>query len=690
MQLTVKNYYWRWSKNLFLLMFFFLMLMSLARVAFAWFFGDISLLLNDLALSREVFLLGLRYDLILLSYINIMPFLVLGIGYFFRSKRAVRFVRVFEINFLFLGYIGLFWLYVCDYGFYSYFQDRLNVIFFGFVEDDTQALLISIWKNYNLPLWLLVFAALHYGLFRLVKVMFSSYDFDLKPRQVNWRMGATTVLGTIFLFLAARGLSLGKRPLTLEAAFIAQDRFINILSLNGGITFARAIKQRRAAVDSRVDYLRKYNFENWQQAFSVINGKEPKASSITASLRQASSRNPAALANPPHVVLVVSEGFGSFWNEYDSKEFNILGGLGDYFKKGIYFKNFVSADNGTIGSFVSIVSGQALRPGARFLSESVYQDLPLESAGHRPFKQAGYETHFVYGGSLGWRNVGQYMKGQGYDFTWGDEEIKGVNQELKIIAPRDLGHEWGLYDEYLYSFIEERLRTATVPQFFLVLTTSNHPPFEVPSTYKPLPLNLPEVVKQNALTGEELARLRFLGLQYANKKFAEFLGRLQQSRLKDNTVVALTGDHSYWLAKGVGYEREFQRFTVPFFIMSPEHLRPASYDTERFGSHEDIFPTLYHLTLSGQQHVKIGKNLFLEEGHAVNSSGLVANKHGAYHHGSYWRWKDKKGGLLEPAEKTKELEGLKLHRNALITITDLYLKEEANKKPSASANDRPE
>jgi phosphoglycerol transferase MdoB-like AlkP superfamily enzyme len=688
MNLTIKNYYWRWSKNLFLLLFFWLILMSLARLGFTWFFGDLPRLLQDLGLSQRVLWLGVRFDLILLSYLNIFPFIILNLAYLAAAKVSVKLVRSLLVNYLFLGYVGLFWLYVSDYGFYSFFQDRLNILFFGFLEDDTQALLTSIWKNYNVPIWLSLIAIGHYGLWRLVKIMFSRYDFDLEPRRINWRLGSSVFLGAAFIFLGTRGLSLDKRPLSILEAQVSDDRFINIVALNGGITFAQAIKARRQFEHEQVDFLKFNEFENWQQAFLASQGKKPTSTNLIDSLIRKTPEQPALKERPPHVVLVISEGVGSYWNDLNSRSFNILGGLQQHFKQDILFKNFLPSDNGTIGSFLSLAMSQVLRPGAPFLSQSNHFDYPLESSGHRPYQAAGYETHFVYGGHLGWRSLGDYMKKQGYHHTWGDAEIKGVNQELTIIESQDLGHEWGLFDEHIYTFIEERLRVAVKPQFFLVLTTSNHPPFEVPSTYRPLPLELPHEVTDNILVNRDLTVKRFLGLQYANQKFSEFLDRLKATRLKDNTIVGYTGDHSYWVAKNIGYDQEFKRYAVPFYLMVPEHLKPKSIDIEKFGSHEDIFPTLYHLSLSQQSYIKIGKNLWLDDSAAINSSGLVANKHGAFHSGRYWKWKNLKQQLLEPSEETPQLQKLKLYRDALITITDLYLKEEKTGKQNVSASDR--
>lgn len=685
MKLHFRLYYWRWLKNLFILFAIVLAGMMIFRTGFALYFGEWSTLKSNFADLRKAFLLGLRYDLMPLAYINAIPFLILHLAYFFPGKRIIRITRFAIISVLTLGYIALLWLYVMDYSFYSYFQDHLNILFFGLFEDDTVAVLVSIWKNYNVLLWLVAIFLTHYGTYRLVKVMFSPYDFDLKLRRHHGLVLVSFLSGLVFLVFAARG-TFTRLPLSVEDAHFSQDEFINEVALHGAITLNRAIKIRKVFGKGEYDYLANYGFSSWEAAYETVFEREPPSEDLIRSLTRKTPYNPATDQHPPHVVMVVMESFGTYWNEEHAKDFNLLGSLGRHFEKGLLFNNFLPAENGTIGSMVSIATSQVIRPGARFLSESEFMSTSFSSAVNRPFEQKGYDTHFIYGGKLGWRDLGKFLRHQGYDRLWGAEEIKEAMPELSNFDPRDLGNEWGIFDEYLYLFIEEQLRTATTPQFFLILTTSNHPPFEYPSSYRPLPLELtPERLAKLTLS-KDLAERRFLALQYANQKMGEFLDRIQSSVIKDDVVVALTGDHSYWVTKGVGLEEEFKRFAVPFFISAPSHLIPPGADTSRFGSHEDIFPTLYNMTLSNQEYIALGENLFAPETLAMNSFNLYANKAGAYHHDKFWRWKKGEELILEESGPTPELLKMKRKAQALIGLTDLYLKTEKKRKQTDGDN----
>lgn len=688
MNLSFKHYYWRWLKNLVFLFLFFAILLSTCRIFFSFFFGGSALFLEHPSELAKAFLLGLRYDLMPLAYINAIPFILLNLGLFTTGKIPIRVIRFSNVSILCLGYFLLAWIYVFDYGFYSYFQDHLNILVFGFFEDDTVALLTSIYKNYNVVLWISVLFLLHYGLYRFIKFLFSPFDFDLKTKPRYLKGLGVFFTGLVTLGFLGRG-SFSRLPLSLEDSHFSENEFINQVSLNGVISLNRAIKIRKTHGKDDYNYLASSGFSSWQDAFEVFADKKPQSDLIEKALTARTKNNPFLKTNPPHVVLVVMESFGTYWNDHDSAEFQILGELKNNFKNGYVFKNFLSADNGTIGSIISVTTSQVIRPGARFLSESEFLKTPLSSSGHLPFKNNGHETHFVYGGKLGWRDLGKYLKTQKYDYLWGADEIKDRMPELANFLPNDLGNEWGIFDEYLYSFIEEQLRTATKPQFFLVLTTSNHPPFEFPSTYRPKPLAMSKTFLDGLTVDEEMARKRFLGLQYSNQKMSEFLTRVESSSLKSKTIVALTGDHSFWIAKGVGQDEEFKRYAVPFFLSIPENYRPQNFDPTRFGSHEDIFPTLFNLALSDQDYIKFGEDLFSEKSMAINSSGLMVNDDGAYHHGRFWKWKDKEKQILEASESVPELELLMKKSLGLIGITDSYLKSEKNGRPLVEGNDRP-
>src|SRR4051812_3074483 len=126
MNVSFRQYYWRWLKNQIFLFILMAVVMTIARVAFAFYFGDLETLKLYSSDIKKALWLGFRFDLIPLAYINALPFIILNFGYLIPGKFIIRITRFLIISILCFGYFSLCWLYVFDYGFYSYFQEHLN------------------------------------------------------------------------------------------------------------------------------------------------------------------------------------------------------------------------------------------------------------------------------------------------------------------------------------------------------------------------------------------------------------------------------------------------------------------------------------------------------------------------------------------------------------------------------------
>ena len=88
--------------------------------------------------------------------------------------------------------------------------------------------------------------------------------------------------------------------------------------------------------------------------------------------------------------------------------------------------------------------------------------------------------------------------------------------------------------------------------------------------------------------------------QYASDALGQFIGRVKASdKLKDNTVIAVTGDHRMRYSSTDEPTEYGLTFAVPFFLDVPQPIldhTPFTYDPQRIGSHRDLFPTLYHFS----------------------------------------------------------------------------------------------
>nr|WP_253910025.1 hypothetical protein [Vibrio fluvialis] len=150
--------------------------------------------------------------------------------------------------------------------------------------------------------------------------------------------------------------------------------------------------------------------------------------------------------------------------------------------------------------------------------------------------------------------------------------------------------------------------------------------------------------------------------QYASDALGQFIGRVKASdKLKDNTVIAVTGDHRMRYSSTDEPTEYGLTFAVPFFLDVPQPIldhTPFTYDPQRIGSHRDLFPTLYHFSLSNQDYISLGgENLLAKDGVSnigFNASRTISEK-GAFSSsgsGVFYAW-DEHNPLLNQSRPEK-------------------------------------
>tara|TARA_B100001971_G_scaffold215182_1_gene259221 strand:- start:165689 stop:167749 length:2061 start_codon:yes stop_codon:yes gene_type:complete len=667
--LNRNDFYWIGLKKFIKQYLLLILLFLIGRVVFTLYFAPKGILLENILDVFYAFFMGWRYDSIIISYFG-LPYILLNIIFsLFKSRQVYKYFNFISAIYFFLVTLCILTFIVCDLGFYSFFQDHLNILFFGLLEDDTSAIFASIWKNYPV-IWLSIPIILFLlGIFFFIKRNFKSIAYNERGVFTPGAFKYLLLINGTFILLFG-GLRGGYSWYVLAPKYsdFSKHQFINQIALNGFITFEKAVQLRMKRNKANFKMYKELGYKKISDAFrdylnQPINSDEPKE--LIEKLVRTTPENPELLENPPHVVMILAESFGGFWLKYQSETFDFLGPLQEHFNEDYLFRNFLSANNGTIGSLVSLQSTTPERPGQRYLSESQYMLTPLSSSINIPFSENGYETTFIYGGKLAWRDIGKYFKVQKYDHVIGENYLI---EELKLTD--NYGTEWGMYDEYLFRYIKERISKATKPQFIFVLTTSNHPPFQYPSSFKVDEFQIPNELDQRINRERELFSERFKAFKYANTVFADFISWFKGSELKDKVVFGLTGDHNFFGFLNYNESEKLTMHSVPFYLYLPERLRPESYDPEKLGSHEDIFATIYPRVLSNAKYTTFGVDLFSDEKSFALNSKIFASDEGMYYGETAYVW--------DSMPKTKKMKDQEFplilrHKRSILSVVSYYL-----------------
>ena len=664
-------------KRLIILNIIFVLLMMIYRVIFTFYYSSVSNLMPYLTDLLKAFVLGFRYDMAVIAYINITVTLSFIILFFINSKNAfVKFIKILKYYYtLFFG--GIISILCIDFGFYSYFQNHINILIFGVFEDDTKALFSTLVENYPIVLVTIGFISIFVFVFFLTKFILEKNitSFILGTVKIQYKILVTFIL-ICLNFMLARG-SFGLFPLGVDNAEVSNNIFINRVSINAIYTLQAAL-EARSKENRGMNYIAKMGYENnipkaFSDYLSIDIANIPK-DNPEQSLVKITKYNKNIEEIKPNVIVIVMESLGTDLMHYNSQTFNVLGEFKKHLDEDIVFYKFLPGHMGTIGSLEAVITNIVRLPLSKYLCQSKYAYNKYFYSGPIPYKNQGYETTFLYGGNAGWRNTGSYMPNLGFDKIIGEGSMP-KNYER---------NQWGVYDEHLFDRIFTLLEENDNKKFIYAMTTSNHPPYSLPKNYKTMPLILtPELEK--AITGDmKLSKMRFATYQYSAQKVGEFLTRLKKSKYANNTIVAITGDHNFWSTFTYPIERKLDTMSVPLYLYIPKKLMPdkANIDTTICASHTDIMPTLYELSLSSTSYCAMGTNLFsrqVKDNIASNDLGLIMNKDYAliYDFSSdnkkFYTWNKTKPREIELTEKTQEHENMEKHYKSAVAIAQYML-----------------
>jgi len=602
----------------------FLSFMSAFRFAFFKYYGK-GMDFSDLWLDvLKAFYMGIRYDLSVLAYLNVPVVSVLLILLFANGENLFRKCINFFKYYYTLSIGSLIVFLSIDFGFYSYFQNHLNVLVFGLFEDDTAAIISTLSQNYSLFLVISWFILSYTVVFFVSKYLLSTFKYEklFESKKIVLKLILTTLM--IFInIIVARG-SLGYFSLKIDDLQVSKNVFLNKVSINGVYTFENALELKSKNND--YDCANKAGYKNnIRKAFADylnldiddIPEKNPELS-----LLKSIPYNKTIENVKPNVILIVMESFGSDLLKYNSENFNVLGELKKHFDADFVFYNFLPAHDNTIGSLEGIITNVARLPLPMFLAQSRYAYKKYIFSGPMPYNEKGYETTFIYGGNNGWRNLCNFIPNLGFNNVLGEGNMdKNYSRGV-----------WGVYDECLFDYLFKILSQNDNQKFICVLSTTNHPPYSMPSNYKKLPLNIPKDLERNIIGRRSIAEKRFITYQYSNEMLGRFITRIKNSKYANNTIIAVTGDHNFGGILAYSNEKTLDSLSVPFYLYIPKLLRPASViDTSAFGSHLDIMPTLYNLSISNSKYIAMGRNIVSEKAKDNIISidrGVIMNKEG--------------------------------------------------------------
>lgn len=389
------------------------------------------------------------------------------------------------------------------------------------------------------------------------------------------RLAALPLVGSL-LFLGARS-SLGHRPANISAAAFSGNHLANELALNSTYAVAYAVYSRRH-----------------EQNAERLYGRLPSDEALTRVRRQTGLpaaafprsdipllHRQAALvprARPLNLVVVLEESLGA-------RFVGSLGGppltpnLDRLSAGGLFLTNLYATGTRTVRGLEAVVAGFPPTPSTSVVKLGLAQSDFFTVA--ELLRRHGYATEFLYGGAGNFDNMRGFFLNNG---------VERFLDESAFMHPTFRG-TWGVADEDLFREAHERfLQHGDDPFFAVLLTTSNHSPYEYPAG------------RVEPFAGD--ARTPESAIRYADWALGEFFHLAEPAPYFARTLFVIVADHD---ARVFGADLvPIDHFHIPGLILGPDVPRRRD---DRVASQIDLLPTALGLLGLDLEHPMPGRNL---------------------------------------------------------------------------------
>lgn len=499
---------------------------------------------------------GMPLDLSLAGYLTLIPGLLLMISAWALPKILKR---IWAGYFIFVScLISL--IFVVDLGLYSFWGFRLDATpLFYFLSSPKDAFAsVSIGFVLSGILAFVLMAALLYWLFQ--KILFStgeSSQFKLPYHSLS--VSGALLLLTGVLFIPIRG-GFTVSTMNTGKVYYSTNVLLNHAATNPAFNLMESLSKQK-------DFASQYRFMEPAEADKLMT------SLIDPTVVAAMECRPDTLPQPsiklfreshPDICLVILEGFSS-------KLMTALGGAPDIAvqldslsHEGILFTNFHANSFRTDRGLVAILSGYPAQPTTSIMKYPLKTSkLPAIS---RRLRQAGYGTHYYYGGDADFTNMRSYLMASGMEDIVCDKDFP-IGERLS---------KWGVHDHLVFRRLLDDLKNDSMnvgahrkPVYRVIQTSSSHEPFEVP--YRRL-----EDDRMNAFA-------------YTDSCVGDFVRQFKELPQWKNTVLIFVPDHLGATVEPLSLYA-LDRFQIPMLMIGGAVNQPRKIDV--YGSQQDLAATL--------------------------------------------------------------------------------------------------
>ena len=549
---------------------------------------------------------GVWFDNVIACYISLLPvaLLLVALSLGRCHRRLLRGISIWYAAWYAIAFMPS----AANTPYFQYFFKNINSsIFgwFGYVSTTSGMLLQESSYWLYIGLYFVLTAGFIYALVRLrrsfspqlcgknpcgakgeeVKDKAKGHAKDLRPQAVIGRLAISLALIGLCLF-GIRG-RMGYNPIKVSQSYYCEDSFLNQLGINPAFNL----------LTSALDDMRKENKElhlmSYAEAIKNTRqwlGIEGKADSLNIlrrmvvndSTASAPAAHGAAQGRHPNVVVILMESMsanllGTFGNQQP-----LTPTLDSLYHHSLAFTHFYSAgihtNHGMTATLYSF-------PALMFRNLMKGTVTPHRKGIATVLKQYGYENMFFMTHEAQYDNMKAFFSTNGYDDIYSQENYP------KEEVVNSIGVSDHFEMDYALGTINQKAKTGK-PFMATILTVSNHPPYVIPSFFKPK-------------TGEKETQI----VEYADWAIGDFLRKASREPWYRNTIFVIQADHGKLVGKSEG-ELPQSYNHIPLIIFGPG-VPQRLY--EGLGMQVDVMPTLMGLMHLNYEYEGFGVDLLKQQ-----------------------------------------------------------------------------
>ena len=531
----------------------FFLLFRLGFVAYNW------NLFSDSSIQSILYSFGvaLRLDVSTCCYLLLPSFLIYSFYLFFPYK-------LIEKIHLVLGFVLLFIAMAISFSnilLYKEWQALISMRALSFLRYPKEVIA-------SLSAFYLVVAVLSIVLLQTILFIFWKRWLNFPTiKKGNLFAIIAFVLGLPFiLFLGLRG-GWQLIPINESAVYSSNKTVVNHSAVNPLWYLGNSIYNEYSAENN-------YHFMSEEQAASLLDSIYTYQESDCPKILKVTRPNIVFLILESHTAAVIKS----------------LGGdaatcpnLEKLIKEGMLFTQIYGSGSRTDQGLISILSAFPAQPDKSIIKyTSKVQQLPslIED-----LKNNSYSSSFYYGGELEFANIAAYLRQAGIQRI-SDKQDYTTNQ---------INSKWGAHDEYVLKHQANDLMHEKQAFFSVLLTLSNHEPFEIPHTASNAQLGDADRFRQAAA--------------YTDQCLGNYFDAIKKTDWYKKSLFVLVADHGHYLPNEVDLNQPESKH-IPLLLLGgalKDSLRGTTINT--IGNQEDIAATLLYQLGIPHTKYKWSKNL---------------------------------------------------------------------------------